>query len=425
MSARTTALAALIACRKSGAWSDSILKEYIRRDRLDKRDAALASRLCYGTLQNRMVLDFYIADKLNGKLTDLQPVVLDILRLAVYQITKMDKIPSSAAVNEAVEQTKKYANKRAAGLVNGLLRSIVRSLDNLPVPTDLATKYSHPKELVELLQQAVGETEIEPLLRSHNDAPPTTIHKNPLIKGDWNQEGFTPHPWLPDCYAITGGGSVEQMEGFQNGSFMVQDAAARLAVLAAGVAPGMEVLDTCAAPGGKSFASAMAMENKGHITSCDIRPHKMKLLEQGAARLGITMLTATVQDGTAFRPEWENQMDVVIADVPCSGLGVIRKKPDIRYKDLGAIAGLPAVQARILENVCRYVKPGGVLLYSTCTIVPAENQEMVEAFLKNHGEFQKEVMDLPGDLENSGDLTLYPHIHDTDGFYIAKLRKCQ
>ena len=168
MNARTTALSALIATRRQNAWSDGVLKEYIARDRLDARDAALASRLCYGVLQNRMLLDFYIAHFLNGKLRELQPVVLDILRLGAFQIVFLDKIPASAAVNEAVEQCKSYANRRAAGLVNGLLRAMARSRDALPEPPDLATKYSHPQKLVELLEESVGKDAIEPLLKSDN-----------------------------------------------------------------------------------------------------------------------------------------------------------------------------------------------------------------------------------------------------------------
>ncbi len=430
MSARTTALAALIACRKAGAWSDSILKEYIRRDRLDKRDAGLASRLCYGTQQQQMLLDFYIASFLQGKWSDLQPVVLDILRLAAYQITQMDKIPSSAAVNEAVEQTKKYANKRAAGLVNGLLRSMVRAGDDLPVPKDLPTKYSHPAPLVNLLTKEVGALEIEALLQSHNEAPPITVQINPLstfpnLLERWTEAGVTyvPHPWLADSYDLSATGNVEHLPGFPEGAFVVQDAAAKLAVLAAGIVPGMAVLDVCAAPGGKSFASAMAMENRGTIISCDIHNHKIKLLNKGAERLGITILNPEVQDGSQLRPEWETSMDVVIADVPCSGLGVIRKKPDIRYKNLDDIAKLPQIQAKIIDNVANYVKLGGVLLYSTCTILTVENRQIVDEFLKNHPEFTLEAMDLPNGLVNDGAVTLLPHLHHTDGFFIAKLRR--
>ena len=212
---------------------------------------------------------------------------------------------------------------------------------------------------------------------------------------------------------------------FQQGAILVQDPAAKLAVLAAGLQPGQSVLDCCAAPGGKSFAAAMALENRGNITSCDIHAHKIKLLEKGAQRLHIDILRAVQQDARLFVPQWEQTMDVVLADVPCSGLGVIRKKPDIRYKELTALTGLPQIQADILENVCRYVKPGGTLVYSTCTILRRENEQIVNAFLQRHPEYQPEAFPLPEALGGGSCswITLLPSVHETDGFFICKLRR--
>lgn len=433
MNARTTALSALIATRRQNAWSDGVLKEYIARDRLDARDAALASRLCYGVLQNRMLLDFYIAYFLNGKLRELQPVVLDILRLGAFQIVFLDKIPVSAAVNEAVEQCKSYANRRAAGLVNGLLRAMARSRDALPEPSDLATKYSHPQKLVELLEESVGKDAIEPLLKCDNEITPTILHANPLradaesVFAELEEAGavLTPHPWLPDCRLAQGTGNLERLDAFRDGRVYVQDPAAHLAALASGVEPGMQVLDACAAPGGKSFAAAMQMRNEGSILSCDIHPHKLTLIEKGAERLGITMLQTRLQNAAEHDPALDGQFDAVIADVPCSGLGVIRKKPDIRYKPLEPLARLPELQRAILENVCRYVKPGGTLVYSTCTVLRRENEAVAEAFLKEHPDFSPETIPAPTGfgLENDGMLTLLPFKHDTDGFFICRMRK--
>lgn len=433
MSARTTALAALIACRKQGSWADGVLKEYIARDRLDRRDAALASRLCYGVLQNRILLDYDISQFLNCPIQKLQPVVLDILRLGMYQLLFLDKIPVSAAVNEAVEQGKKYANRSAAGLINGVLRRVVREKDQICLPDDRSIRYSHPQALVELLTESVGEDEIDALLESHNSIPSTLIQINSLVASEdevvnaLQQSGadVKKHPWLDQAYYISGFGNLEHMELFRNGGFYVQDAAARLAASAAGIKPGMNILDGCAAPGGKSFASAIAMQNTGHIISCDIHPHKIELLHKGAERLHITNMEPTLQDASEFVPQWEQTMDVVIADVPCSGLGVIRKKPDIRYKDLTALERLPEVQIRILSNLCRYVKPGGILLYSTCTILKRENEAVVKAFLSEHTDFKTEMYSLPADLPGlkDGMITLLPSIHDTDGFFICKLRR--
>lgn len=433
MNARTTALSALIATRRQGAWSDGVLKEYIARDRLDSRDAALASCLCYGVLQNRMLLDFYIAHFLNGKLRDLQPVVLDILRLGAYQIVFLDKIPPSAAVNEAVEQCKSFANHRAAGLVNGLLRALARSASALPAPPDTATKYSFPPELVSLLRENVGEALLEPLLASCNEPVPTCLHPNPLhtdaqtVFSELSAQGVAlkPHPWMPDCMLAQGTGSLERLEAFADGRLFVQDPAARLAALASGVQPGMRVLDACAAPGGKSFAAAMQMRGEGSILSCDIHPHKLALIEKGAQRLGISILSTALQSAAERNEAFVGQFDAVIADVPCSGLGVIRKKPDIRYKPLAPLEKLPPLQSSILENVSAYVRPGGTLLYSTCTILRRENEAVAEAFLQAHPEFSLEPILVPAGagLENGGMLTLLPCVHETDGFFICKMRK--
>jgi 16S rRNA (cytosine967-C5)-methyltransferase len=429
MGARTTALTALIACRKQGAWSDAVLKDYIKRDRLDRRDAALASRLCYGVQQNRQLLDYYLAQFIRGGLKKQQPVVLDILRIGAYQILFLDRIPASAAVNEAVNMAKKQAGPKVGGFVNGVLRSLLREKEHLTPPEDLATRYSHPAELVALLRENVGDEELEPLLKAHNEAPPTTIQCN-LRKATAQQlvqaleesgAVCTPNVLVPDCFDISGAGNLETLQPYRDGWFYTQDAAARLAVKAAGLRPGMTVLDACAAPGGKSFGAAMDMEDRGEIISCDIHPHKIGLIEAGRDRLGITCLTARVQDASARCADFVERFDTVIADVPCSGLGVIRKKPDIRYKDLTQLEGLPAVQTRILENVSAYVKPGGVLLYATCTILKRENEEIIRAFLTSHGEFSLEHMDIP--MENDGFVTLLPSRNGTDGFFICKLRR--
>ena len=433
MSARTTALCALIATRRQGAWSDGILKEYVQRDRLERRDAALAATLTYGVMQNRMLLDHYLEQVVSGGLSRLQPAMLDILRLGAYQILLLDKIPDSAAVNEAVEQTKRYVNQKAAGMTNGALRALSRKKGSLNEPRDLATKYSHPQALVELLMQSVGENQIEPFLRADNEPAPTCLQINPLLSDPDEVERalteqdilFRKHPWLPGCYLVTGTGNLARLDLFASGKVYVQDASAKLAAMAAGVQPGMRVLDTCAAPGGKSFALAMEMKNEGSVTSCDIHAHKISLIEKGAARLGISIITAREADASKFQEAFKDGFDVVVADVPCSGLGVIRKKPDIRYKDLAPTERLPAVQAAILENVSRYVRPGGALLYSTCTVLRRENEDVANAFLARHPAFHLEAFTVPDGLggQNGGMLTLYPHVHESDGFFICKLRK--
>ena len=435
MGARETALNALIACRKSGAWSNAVLKEYIARDRLSPRDAALATRLCYGVLQNRNKLDFFLRQLLTGRLKDLHPVVRDILHLGLYQIYELDKVPESAAVNESVTLAKKYCkNPKAGALVNAVLRKAAATKGTLQEPVSYADRYSHPDELISLLKANLPKGKLEPMLIADNAAPQTVVQVNTLrisaeeLAERLNREHVSakPHEWMADCLVLSGTGSLEQLPAFREGLFYVQDPAAKLSVLCAGLPEtGGSVLDCCAAPGGKSFATAIAMGGRGKIISCDIYPHKTALIENGAARLGLTNITARQQDASQVVPEWVGAMDTVIADVPCSGLGIIRKKPDIRYKNLKELEDLPALQLKILETQASYVKPGGTLLYSTCTVLKRENEDVVSAFLAAHGEFTTEPLPLPGvfSKNETGMLTLIPGEYDTDGFFICRLRR--
>ncbi len=437
MSARKCALDALIACRKQQAWSNGILKEYVAREKLDRRDASLAVRLCYGVLQNRLLLDFYLKQLLTGKLKDLHPAIRDILHLGLYQIYELDKIPDSAAVNECVSLAKKACPKQrfAPGLVNGVLRNAVRTKGTLKQPTTLEERYSHPKELIDLLTSYVGKSRVEPMLEANNATPETVVQVNTLKTNtselllQLTQEGVIAqgHPWMQNCLILKNTGNLENLPSFQQGLFYVQDVAAKLSVLCASLPDDrdIQVLDCCAAPGGKSFAAAIAMGGKGNIISCDVHDHKVSLMENGAKRLGLRQVLPRKQDATEFCPQWAEKMDVVIADVPCSGFGIIRKKPDIRYKNLSQIAQLPELQLQILSNQSRYVKPGGVLLYSTCTLVRQENEGVVEAFMQSHKDFALEPLPLPSPLpgNTSGMIALVPGEYDTDGFFICRLRR--
>lgn len=435
MSARETALNVLIACRKQDGWSNGVLKDYIVRDQLDRRDAALASRLCYGVLQNRGRLDFYLKQLLTGRVKDLHPAVRDILHLGLYQLYEMDKIPASAAVNESVALAKKYCKKQrfAPGLVNAVLRSAVRTKGTLEEPVTLEDRYSHPKAMIDLLRENVGEERLEPMLAANNAQPATAVQVNTLRT---TAEALTeslarqdvearPHLWMPDCLVLSGTGNLEKLPAFQEGLFYVQDPAAKLSVLCARIPDGAKVLDCCAAPGGKSFAAAIAMEGRGSILSCDIHAHKTALIQKGARRLSFTNIMAKQQDATVLNPEWKETMDVVLADVPCSGYGIIRKKPDIRYKDPASMRELPALQLQILQNQAAYVKPGGTLLYSTCTLLRRENEDVVNAFLRQRPDFRLEPLELPEIFPENTDgmLTLVPGEYDTDGFFIARLRR--
>ena len=435
MGAPETALSALIACRKDGAWSNGVLKEYIQRDHLDSRDAALASRLCYGVLQNRLKLDFYLQQLLTGKVKDLHPVVRDILHLGLYQIYEMDKIPESAAVNESVTLAKKYCkNPKAASLVNGVLRNAVRSKGQLKEPVSYAEKYSHPEALIDLLKKNLPKGKLEPMLKADNASPQTVVQVNTLRitpaallqRLEKEHVSAQPHGWMKDCLILGNTGNLESLPSFKDGLFYVQDPAAKLSVLCAKLPKEkIRILDCCSAPGGKSFAAAIATEGKAEIISCDVHSHKTGLIANGAARLGLETITPRQQDATEFVDAWQEAMDVVIADVPCSGLGIIRKKPDIRYKNLEELKALPQLQLAILENQARYVKRGGVLIYSTCTVLKQENEDVVARFLEKNTEFYLEPLALPEVFpkNESGMLTLIPGEYDTDGFFISRLRR--
>ena len=434
MTAREAALRALVACEQQGAWSDGFLKKILRTAGLDSRDAALTTRLCFGVLQNRLLLDHYLGKLSTAKLEKMEPAVRNALRLGAYQVLFLDRVPDHAAVSEAVDLARKGSkNPRSAGLVNGVLRSLVRQKDGLEPPEDPAVRYSHPRWLADLFTRRLGREEAAALMAADNGEPPTCAQVNTTkatveaVADSLRAEGVevTPHPWLPNCLLLSHTGSLEELAAFREGLFYIQDAAAKLAVLAADPREGMDVLDACAAPGGKSFAAAIAMEGRGKVVSCDIHPHKMDLIRAGAKRLGLDCITAQVLDGKECKEEYLDGFDLVLADVPCSGLGIIRKKPDIRYKDPKPLEGLPRVQKAILDNVCRYVKPGGVLLYATCTLLERENEDVVRAFLDKHKDFTLEGFQVPGDFEGAreGMVTCWPHRHGTDGFFFAKLRR--
>ena len=436
-SARETAVLTLAACERQGAWSDGYLKRAIREQGLDRRDGALAARLCYGVLQNKLLLDWRLAQVCSMSLEKLEVKVLCGLRVAAYQLLFLDRIPPSAAVNEAVKLAKRHSrNPRASGLVNGVLRALLRQGKSLDIQDDdklkcLSIQHSHPRWLVEEFVALLGLDGAQQLLAANNEQPFTSAQVNTLkttperlaerLRAE--EVEVRPHPWLEGCLLLAGTGDLERLDTFRRGEFYIQDAASRLAVLAAGITPGQRALDCCAAPGGKSFAAALLMENQGELVSCDIHPHKIKLLEAGRDRLGLSVIIPTLQNAAQAREEWLDRFDLVFADVPCSGLGIIRKKPDIRYKDPEQLKGLPKVQRSILDNCARYVRPGGVLLYSTCTVLRQENDGVVDAFLEDHPEFELEPFALPHLGKQLGRITFWPHIHGTDGFFAAKLRR--
>lgn len=430
--AREAAVFALERTRRDGAWSSALSDAMKTKYDLDSRSLSLAVSISLGVLQSTALLDYYI--DLNSKsVSKIEPKVRDIMRSGAYQLIFMDKIPASAAVNESVSLCKKLGYSRASGFCNAVLRKIASCADKLPEPPGkgtakyLSVKYSHPQQLAQYIIDRRGYDAAEAFLAADNTIPDTCLQVNTLkitpdeLMARLLAESIpcSMHPWLPNC--IVTAGSVSSMPGFGEGLFYVQDPAAKCAVLAAALEPGMYVLDSCAAPGGKSFAAAIAMRNEGSIDSCDLHDKKIRLISEGAQRLGLSCINAFSHDA---REQFYRQYDVIIADVPCSGYGVIRKKPEIRYKPLEDSASMPAIQAAILENLSQYVKPGGVIVYSTCTVLERENEDVVKAFLRAHAEFSAEGFTLPnGETAADGYITFWPDIHGTDGFFVSKLRR--
>ena len=437
-SARITALRVLVSCRSNGAWADAALKAQISRDGLSGPDAALCSRIVYGVMQHQMLLDFYIGAYCSQKPDHLQPPLLEILRIGAYQILFLDKIPDSAAVNTSVELAKLSKRGQASGLVNAVLRKISQNKESLPpIPVRneiqrLSIQYSHPKWLTKRMVTLLGREEAERFLASNNEIAPLTVQVNPLktttesLTEELRQAGIEvhPHAWVPDCLELSGTGDLTALPAFRDGKFLVQDPAARLVSLIANIRPGLKVLDVCAAPGGKSLSAAFAMTGQGDILSCDLHENKLKRIQESADRLGADIITTRAADGRVFQPEWEAAFDVVLVDAPCSGLGIIRKKPDTRYKKADDLFTLPVIQSAILNNSARYVRPGGTLVYSTCTILPEENEQVAQAFLAEHTDFTMSPIELPQPVgTTSGALTLWPQRHDTDGFYICRMTR--
>ena len=431
--ARKAALLVLERCRRGGAWSDAVIGGVMNAQKLYGRDRRFATALAYGVLQNRMLLDYAIERCSSLELKRIEPKVLDLLRIGTYQIMLMDRVPAPAAVDSAVGLCRSLGYAHAAGFVNAVLRRISKETDLIPSGTDpgsLSVRWSHPLWLTESYIDLLGTQEAVRLLETDNAPAPITLQVNTLraetarLAAELAEQGLSvePHPFLPDCLLLQTG-DVRLLEAYVRGDFYVQDAAARMAVIASGADRGQKILDVCAAPGGKTFAAAIGSRG-ADILACDIHQNKLRRIEEGVKRLGLDRIVCRALDAREFVPEFENAFDLVIADVPCSGLGVIRKKPDVRFKDPDSFPPLPAIQSAILQNVSRYVKPGGTLLYSTCTIRPEENGEVCTRFMAEVPSFVPCDFSLPdGSVSRNGMMQLWPHRHGTDGFFIAKMKK--
>lgn len=426
---RALALNGIIEILEQGVNCDTALHKILREnEELSKQDKSFLTRLVEGCTERQIELDYIIDTFSNTKVKKMKPPIRNILRMGVYQLKYMDKVPDSAACNEAVKLTVKRKFHNLRGFVNGVLRNIARKGTNLDYAVLIKDKtkqlhivYSMPEWIVDYYLETFGLDITEKILSSYYEDKPLTIsinqlaieEKEYLAKLDKEQIEWEKVKNIDGCYRIAELSSVRELPGYEDGEFWVQDASSQISVQKAGIKPGDTILDICAAPGGKSLYAAMLTGEKGKVSSRDLTDKKVDKIRENQIRMKFSQIEPKVFDGTQTDTEWIEKADVVISDVPCSGLGVIGKKPDIKYHiTREAIDSLVKLQREIVTNAAKYVKPGGILMYSTCTITKEENQ--------NNRKWIEENLDL---VFGGEERQFLPGVDKEDGFYYARFIK--
>lgn len=470
---REIILAVLMEVTENGMYSHIILRDVLAKYQyLDKKERAFITRVTEGTLEHMIEIDYILNQFSKVKVKKMKPVIRNILRSAVYQLKYMYSVPDHAVCSEAVKLAARKGFSGLKGYVNGVLRSIARGLDDVKYPTEevaaLSVKYSIPEWIVRMWKNAYGEETVKKMAADFLKEKPVTIRccqekiTPKELKKCLESEGVrvTPHPYLPYAFTITGFDYLDGLESFQDGLFAVQDISSMLVGELASPQAGEQIIDVCAAPGGKALHVAeklwiaeqekakeeqqskhetnsdgqksdeVSIQPAGRVEARDLTEYKVEMMWDNISRSGLKNIVAVCRDATMPDEEWKEKADLVIADLPCSGLGVLGRKPDLKYRiqeqDLHDLAKL---QRQILENVQGMVKSGGTLLYSTCTVNPEENIENVHWFLKEHPEFylddiQKELCpELKESVEEQGCLQLLPGVHQCDGFFIARMKR--
>lgn len=421
--ARETAVRCLIEVFDREGFSQLVLDSALRRDGLLPQDRAFCAALFYGVVERRITLDWVIQQYSRNKVEELTPAVREILRAAFYQLIFMPSVPDSAAVDEAVKLCRGLGMEVATGFVNGTLRTFLRAEKAFEMPKHyvhaLSVQYSVPEELISLWNTVYGKGKTLEILSGCHTPPPVFARVNLLratpeaLIARLSEEGITAEMTeLPGALRLHDMGDITALPTFQEGLFHIQDLSSQRCAAALMAAPGMRVLDVCAAPGGKSFTIAEGMENEGELLAMDIAPNRLRLVADGARRLGLDCLATEVHDAVEHDRAL-GRFERILCDVPCSGYGVLRRKPEIRYKALASVKELPALQKAILTASAQALSTGGRLLYSTCTLNPAENQLVVKGFLAEHPDFA-----LAGEM-----VTTFPTREGGDGFFYAPLTR--
>lgn len=434
--ARQIAFDTLFKVFANSAYSNLALDKELAASKIDSRDRAFVSKLVYGVIERKLTLDFAISKYLKKPLKKLDCEIVIILEIGFYQLLYMDSVPNSAAVSETVSLCGYVRKVSAKGFVNAIMRSFLRDdlqLDG--IENNPSIKYSCPQPLIDLWTEQYGQETAEALARESISEAPLSVRVNTLktdsatLLAAFQKRGINAkqHELLENCILLYSPGDITALKEFEQGLFHVQDISSQLCVEALAPKKGERVLDLCSAPGSKAFTAAELMKDSGEIVAFDIHKHKIPLIQKGAARLGITSIKADIGNALSYSPEI-GVADCVLCDVPCSGLGIIRRKPEIKYKDISSFDELPETQLAILTNGSRYLRKGGRLLYSTCTTNKKENQEVIERFLKANNFFKPlQLPPILDKIKGSSDfaVTLLPNINGCDGFFFALLEKTE
>lgn len=433
---RDAAFSILWAVENNQAYSNLLLNQTIQSYGIADKNKGLLTEITYGTLQHQMTLDFYLEPYLKGK---IEPWVKTLLRLSLYQIVYLDRIPAHAVVHEAVEIAKRRGHGGVASVVNGVLRSIqrngVRSYNTISDPYEkVAIETSHPVWMIKRWAEQFGLEKTREMVLENNKAPSQTVRVNTVqatpeeVIEMLESEGLhaVQSKLVPECLIVTEGQPVRTAT-FEKGFITIQDESSMLPAYALQVKPDMDVLDMCAAPGGKTTHIAEKMENRGNLFAMDLHKHKIKLIDETAKRLGHTVIQTEAGDGKKSVERFgEEKFDRILVDAPCSGLGVIKRKPDIKYtKKEEDFARLQEIQLELLDQAARLLKTDGIMVYSTCTVDSMENRGTAERFLKDHPEMEKIEVSLPKELglKNTGFVQVFPQDFGGDGFFISAFRK--